>query len=118
MRPDRLTQPESRQGANAMNVKDRTKVNQQLAALRQMGITQLRERYLSLFGEPTRSGNRDFLFKRLAWRIQAIAEGGLSERAKRRAEELARDEDIRTTIPRPPAASAGARTVTMAAPGM
>src|SRR4051794_29478160 len=98
-----------------MNVKDKTKVNQQLATLRQMGVTQLREKYLALFGEPTRSGNRDFLFKRLAWRIQALAEGGLSERAKRRAEELARDEDIRTTIPRPSKVGQGSRTVTLAA---
>jgi hypothetical protein len=72
----------------------------QIDALRQMTVMQLKDKYLQLFGEPTRSGNKDFLCKRLAWRIQSLAEGGLSERARRRADELARDADIRLTIPR------------------
>jgi hypothetical protein len=94
------------------------KVNKELAALRQMGVAELREKYLAMFGEPSRSGNKDFLFKRVAWRIQSLAEGGLSERARRRAEELARDADIRTTIPKAPSATPGAaaRTTTLAAP--
>src|SRR3954466_13433445 len=93
-------------------------VAQQLAALSGMGVTQLRARYLEVFGEPSRSGNKAYLFKKLAWRIQSLAEGGLSERAKRQAEELARDADLRTTVPRPPKESVGAaaRTVVMKAP--
>jgi len=35
-----------------------------------------------------------------AWRLQSLAEGNLSERARRRAEELANDADIRMTPPR------------------
>src|SRR4051794_37807775 len=83
-----------------------------------MGVGQLRERYLEVFGEPSRSGNKAYLFKKLAWRLQSLAEGGLSERAKRRAEELARDADVRTTVPRPPktTADAAARTVVLKAP--
>jgi len=93
-------------------------VEQAVAALGRMTVGQLREKYLELFGEPTRSGNRDFLFKRLAWRVQSLAEGTLSERARRRAEELARDADLRTTLPRPPKQpSDGAKTVTAPAPG-
>src|SRR5688500_12227853 len=42
-----------------------------LAGLGRMTVGQLRDKYLAMFGEPTRSGNRDFLFKRLAWRIQS-----------------------------------------------
>jgi len=53
-----------------------------------------------LFGEESRSGNKQFLFRRIAWRIQANAEGDLSERAKQRALEIARDADLRI---RPPA---------------
>lgn len=49
------------------------------------------EKYEEVFGEPTRAGNKDFLFKRIAWRIQSLAEGDLSERARRRADALARD---------------------------
>jgi hypothetical protein len=92
------------------------KVNKELAALRQMGVSELRAKYLEVFGEPSRSGNKDFLFKRVAWRIQSLAEGGLSERARRRAEELARDADLRTTTPKAPKATPGAaaRTVTIA----
>jgi hypothetical protein len=93
-------------------------VPQQLAALSGMGVTQLRARYLEVFGEPSRSGNKDYLSKKVAWRLQSLAEGGLSERAKRRAEELARDADVRTTVPRPPKTTVGAaaRTVVLAAP--
>src|SRR5947199_6119038 len=83
-------------------------LEQTLAALSQMTASQLRDKYLQVFGEPSRSGNKDFLAKRIAWRIQSLAEGGLSERARRRAEELARDADIRTTLPRPPKAATGA----------
>jgi hypothetical protein len=36
------------------------------------------------------------LMRKIAWRIQANAEGDLSERARRRAAELADDADIRT----------------------
>src|SRR5882724_9341204 len=71
-----------------------------IAALERMTVPQLQAKYLEVFGEPSRSGNRDFLIKRIGWRIQSQAEGSLSERAKRRAEELARDADIRTTVPR------------------
>ena len=87
-----------------------------IAALTRMTIGQLRERYAEVFGEPTRASNRDFLIKRIAWRIQSNAEGGLSERARKRAEELARDADVRMTIPRPPKATQGATERTVAAP--
>jgi hypothetical protein len=90
--------------------------NAALSALARMTIGQLRNKYEEVFGEPTPSGNRDFLTKRIAWRIQSLAAGGLSERARRRAEELARGVDLRTTMPRRPKASDSARTVTVPAP--
>lgn len=43
------------------------------------------------------------MVKRIAWRLQANAYGGLSERAKARAAELANDADVRLTAPRTPA---------------
>ena len=91
-------------------------MEQAIAALGRMTAAQLREKYLEVFGEPSRSGNKDFLFKRVAWRVQSLAEGGLSERAKRRAEELARDADIRTTIPRAATTTAPERTLIRPAP--
>lgn len=75
-------------------------VPQQLAALERMSVTDLRRRYAEVFGESTNAGNRVWLIKRIAWRIQSLAEGTLSERALRRAEELARDADLRTTAPK------------------
>ena len=59
-----------------------------LAALSRMTGAELWENYLVLFGQPSHSRNKDFLRKRLAWRIQELAEGGLSERALARIEEL------------------------------
>ena len=71
-----------------------------LSALARMTASELREKYLQVFGEPSRSGNKEFLRKRIAWRIQALAEGGLTERALRRAEELANDADLRIRAPK------------------
>lgn len=83
-------------------------VGKLLAELREMSVRELREKYEATFGDPTRAGNKDFLFKRIAWRIQSQAEGDLSERARRRAELLARDADLRTTAPRAPLVEMGA----------
>jgi hypothetical protein len=88
----------------------------EIAALRRMSPAQLRDKYLELFGEPSRSGNKDFLFKRLAWRIQSLTEGTLSERARARAAELARDADLRMTMPKQPTVTAGAQTSIRPAP--
>lgn len=79
-------------------------IAKQVAVLTQMTVRELREKYETVFGKPTRAGNKDFPFKRIAGRIQSVAEGDLSERARRQADALARDADIRTT-PRPPKVS-------------
>jgi DUF2924 family protein len=78
----------------------------QIAALQRLRVLELRAKYAEVFGEATRANNRDWLIKRIAWRLQAQAEGGLSERAKRRAEELANDADIRVVPPRKAAGTA------------
>lgn len=75
-------------------------VTREVAALERMTIRQLRDRYAAVYGETTNGRNKAWLVKRIAWRIQANAEGGLSERARRRAAELADDADIRVTTPR------------------
>jgi len=76
------------------------KVAKQVDALRDMTVAELRERYAEVFGEHTRSLHKDFLRKRITWRLQANEEGGLSERAIRRAERLAKDSDLRLVAPR------------------
>jgi hypothetical protein len=90
----------------------------EVAALRRMSPAELREKYLAVFGEPTRTGNKDFLCKRLAWRMQSLAEGSLSDRARQRAAELARDADIRMTMPRPPQTTPGAAQRVKPAPAI
>jgi len=71
----------------------------QIESLRSMTVTQLREKYRQVYGEDSRSGNKDWLWKRIAWRIQELKHGGLSERAKRRAAELANEADLRLRFP-------------------
>lgn len=79
-----------------------TSIEQQMDALTRMTVPRLRERYREVFGEDTASGNRQWLVRRIAWRIQALALGGLSERAMARAAELARDADFRLRPPKGP----------------
>jgi hypothetical protein len=70
-------------------------LNYVTAELQQMKITALKERYRELFGEDSHSHNRLYLVRRIAWRLQAIALGDLSKRARARAAELACDADLR-----------------------
>jgi hypothetical protein len=67
--------------------------------LRRATLAGLREKYREVFQEETRSRHREHLFRRIASRLQALAEGDLSERARGRAREIARDADLRTVAP-------------------
>src|SRR5439155_25767732 len=71
-----------------------------IAHLQRLTMPELRVRYTELFGETTAAKNRTWLLRRVAWRVQCLAEGDLSERARQRAAELASDADLRTTVPR------------------
>src|SRR5438552_12680486 len=75
-------------------------VTREVAALEAMTVNELRAKYAQVFGEETRVGNKAWLVKRIIWRLQALAEGDLSERARRRAAELAQDADLRLSPPR------------------
>jgi len=72
----------------------------QIQQLRAMTVNQLRGKYEETFGEPTTARNKDYLWKKIAWRIQELEYGGLSERAKKRAGEIANEYDIRVRPPR------------------
>ncbi len=58
-------------------------IHAELKRLGTLKTPQLKARYAELFGEPTRCNNRPFLIKRIAWRLQADAEGDLSEHGLR-----------------------------------
>src|SRR6266478_2741653 len=71
----------------------------QIDALRALTFQQLRHKHVELFGEPCGSRHRQQVVRRIGWRLQVLAEGGLSERAHRRALEIADDADLRTLPP-------------------
>src|SRR5262245_50429613 len=75
-------------------------VAREVAALQRLTVPQLRQRYAEVFGETTNANHRAWLIKRIVWRMQALAEGDLTERARRRAAELANDADLRLNPPR------------------
>ena len=85
-------------------------VGKELAALRRMSVNELRSRYADVFGEMTNTRHKDWLVKRVIWRIQATAEGDLSERARQRAAELANDADLRRRPPNPATTASDAPT--------
>ena len=87
-------------GKNAGHFKPALTIEDQIAELGRLTVTQLRQKYVEVFGEESRSNHKQFLFRRIAWRIQALAEGGLSERARRRALEIANDADLRIRAPK------------------
>ena len=70
-------------------------INIELRRLNGLRVSQLREEFERVSGEPARSNNRVFLVKRIAWRIQAAAEGGLTQRVREMAMRLAREQDLR-----------------------
>jgi hypothetical protein len=63
-------------------------VSEEIAALRAMPVPALVARYEELHGKPPRVKNRQWLFKKCAWRIQEQRYGGLSKRALARIDVL------------------------------
>src|ERR1019366_7553488 len=77
-----------------------TAVLMEIENLRRATLAGLRAKYREVFREETRSRHREHLFRRIAWRLQALAEGDLSERARGRAQQIAQDADLRKIAPR------------------
>ena len=76
-------------------------IPERIAQFKAMTVSQLREEWIRYYGEETRTRNRDYLWKRLAWRIQEMEYGGLSDAAKARIEEINRDNPwVRRQLPR------------------
>lgn len=78
-------------------------IDQAIDDLRRLSLIELRLRFARFYGEAAPvTNNKIWLIKRIAWRLQALEEGDLSQRARQRADELARDADLRLLPPRPP----------------
>ena len=73
----------------------------QISALQRKSVAELQAEWIRLYGEPTRSRNKQFLYRRIAWRIQELQHGGLSDHARSRIDELAATEFTRARTPQP-----------------
>jgi hypothetical protein len=71
----------------------------EIDGLRHQTVGQLKVKYRAVFGQESRSNHKQFLVRRIAWRLQANAEGDLSERARQRALALAQETDLRIRAP-------------------
>lgn len=69
-------------------------VTRQLAALGQMDLNELKEKYAELYGSETRTASVQSLRRRLAYRIQEVYYGGLSDGEKASLEQIARRDPV------------------------
>jgi hypothetical protein len=79
-----------------------TTISQQLLELQSLNTAQLAGRYAELHGQPPRIKNRALLLRRVAWKLQELAFGGLPERAKNRLDEMIAAIDLPLRDPTPP----------------
>jgi hypothetical protein len=74
-------------------------LRREIESLRKLKTKELKARYRKLFQEDSPSSNQQHLFRRIAWRLQSLAEGDLSERTRQRATDLAQDVELRLRAP-------------------
>jgi hypothetical protein len=90
-----------------------SQLDQDIGQLGQMTTAQLRSKYHELCGHESHSNHKGYLFRRVAWRLQSLAQGGLSERARQYAREITQDADLRLC---PPKRFVGPKSVRVSAP--
>ena len=76
------------------------RIEDEIDSLKDMSTNELVERFVELHGYQTRTRHRTYLIRKIAWRLQANEEGDLSERARKRAAELADDAEVRVMAPK------------------
>ena len=86
-------------------------IGREITRMQGMTVPDLRRKYAEVVGEDSTSRHKSFLIRRIIWHLQVQQEGGLSERARLRAKELAADSDLRLTEPRPRSVSSGALSI-------
>lgn len=69
-------------------------IPEEITELRAMDVPSLVTKYEAVFGRRPRVKHREFLWKRIAWKIQEQRFGGLSDAAKRRLDELIAEIDL------------------------
>jgi hypothetical protein len=70
------------------NDRNRNSVLRQLAALQKMSTEELKEKWRDLYGSEPPSFRKSFIQKRLAYRIQELFYGGVSDGAKEKLSEF------------------------------
>jgi DUF2924 family protein len=85
----------ARRGKNAVN----EELYIEIERLQGLHAAELQERYREVFGQKCRTKHKQHLIRRIAWRLQALAYGDLSERARQRTLVIANDADLRTQVP-------------------
>jgi hypothetical protein len=83
----------------AFQAMDDDKVYDETNKLQRLTLRQLQRRYCEVYGEGSRTRHKHHLIRRVAWRLQVLQKGDLSERARQRALEIARDAYLRVVVP-------------------
>ena len=89
-------------GNDKVRERTRNSVLRQLAMLQSMSLEQLRDKWLDLYGAEPPQYKKQFLIKRLAYRIQELFNGGLSEQAKAHLRQAALNDPVATVKRRIP----------------
>ena len=63
-----------------------------------MSVRALQQEYRKVFGAEPESAHRQFLFRKIAWQLQAKEEGGLPEPVRELAREIARNVALRNRV--------------------
>jgi len=71
------------------------KLKAELGGLGRLTMAQIRERYLDKFPDEFGTPHRRYLIRRIAWRLQAAAYGGVSDAALARALEIADEAELK-----------------------
>jgi hypothetical protein len=72
--------------------------DEEIAHLGTLTARDLEKRHEILFGRKAETNHRLFLFRKVAWRVQADREGGLSEATKELANAIAQDAPLRSRV--------------------
>ena len=92
-------------------------MTQEIAELRALAVPELVARYTAVFGRAPRVRHHTWLWKRVAWKLQADRTGGLSKVAQRRLEELIAEIDFPSAGRPAPLPQIPAKESTLPMPG-
>ena len=85
-----------------MQDRTRTSAMRQIVLLQSMRLEELREKWIDLFGSVPPQYKKQFLIKRLVYRIQELFYGGLAEQAKAHLSQVAQADPVATVTRRIP----------------